>query len=267
MIPHFTALGAGPTILMLHGSAGGHSMFAPQLESLAHAGYRAVAWDMPGYGHSAPVEPYQFKGLAERCASLIEALMQPLGGGAVVLMGHEIGSLVALELALRRPHLVSRLILSGNCPGLQHAESAARATRAQDYLQQRLAPLDAGLTMGDLGERLIPQLIGPGALPEGVQLATRCMAQVNAIVYRRALEALVLFDRAADLARIGAPTLLVEGAFDAWAPAPAQQAMAQALPGSVSQVMPGIGHWPNLEAPEEFDALVLDFLAAARRLH
>ncbi len=74
-IPTFTTLGCGPTILMLHGIGGGHLAFAPQVETYASAGYRAVAWDMPGYGHSAPIEPYTFKGLAEACIRLIEALM------------------------------------------------------------------------------------------------------------------------------------------------------------------------------------------------
>ena len=49
-VPAFTVLGGGPTVLMLHGIGGGHLAFAPQVETLASAGYRAVAWDMPGYG-------------------------------------------------------------------------------------------------------------------------------------------------------------------------------------------------------------------------
>jgi 3-oxoadipate enol-lactonase len=52
---------------MLHGIGGGHLAFAPQVETLASLGYRAVAWDMPGYGRSAPIEPYTFKGLAQSC--------------------------------------------------------------------------------------------------------------------------------------------------------------------------------------------------------
>ena len=72
--PNFTALGGGPTVVLLHGIGGGHLAFAPQVETLASNGYRAVAWDMPGYGHSAPIEPYTFKGLAQSCIQLIETL-------------------------------------------------------------------------------------------------------------------------------------------------------------------------------------------------
>ena len=65
-LPKFMTLGSGPTVLMLHGIGGGHRAFAPQVETLASLGYRAVAWDMPGYGRSAPIEPYGFKGLVFR---------------------------------------------------------------------------------------------------------------------------------------------------------------------------------------------------------
>ena len=57
VLPTFTTLGSGPTVLMLHDADGDHLTFAPQVETLASTGYRAVAWDMPGYGHSPPIEP------------------------------------------------------------------------------------------------------------------------------------------------------------------------------------------------------------------
>eukprot|EP01034_Spumella_vulgaris_P014626 gene14626-18686_t len=72
---------------MLHGIGGGHLAFAPQVETLASQGYRAVAWDMPGYGRSPPIEPYTFKGLAQSCVTLIESLQ----GGPVTLLGHSMG--------------------------------------------------------------------------------------------------------------------------------------------------------------------------------
>jgi pimeloyl-ACP methyl ester carboxylesterase len=111
-IPAFTTLGAGATVLMLHGIGGGHLAFAPQVETLASQGYRAVAWDMPGYGHSAPIEPYTFMGLAQSCIRLIESLQC----GTVVLVGHSMGGMVAQEVVARRPELVNRLVLCGTSP-------------------------------------------------------------------------------------------------------------------------------------------------------
>src|SRR5450830_1852088 len=98
-LPAFTTLVAGPTVLMLHDVLGGHLTFAPRVESLAAAGYRAVAWDMPGYGRSAPVQPCYVTGLVQCCIDLIDARE----AGSVVLVGQGLGGMVAQEVVARRP--------------------------------------------------------------------------------------------------------------------------------------------------------------------
>ena len=251
---------------MLHGIGGGHRAFAPQVETFASLGYRAVAWDMPGYGHSAPIDPYTFKGLAQSCITLIESLVHGKRPGSVILLGHSMGAMVAQEVVARRPELVNRLILCGTSPSFGKPDGDWQ----RDFIAQRTAPLDAGQTMAQLAEVLVPQMIGPGSLPEGVALATHCMAGVNPPTYRKALEALVTFDRRAALALIQVPTLLVAGEFDKNAPPAVMQKMAARIAGSRYAELPGIGHLMNLEAPDEFDALVLGFLAdteaASRRV-
>ena len=253
MIPAFTVLGAGPTVVMLHDVGGNHLAFAPQVETLASSGYRAVAWDMPGYGHSAPIEPYNFKGLAQSCITLIEGLRC----GAVTLLGHSMGGMVAQEVVARRPELVNKLILCGTSASFGEPDG----DRQRQYVAQLTAPLDAGKTMADLADVLVPQMIGPGSLPEGVRLATHCMSQVPPSTYRRALEALVTFDRRANLPRIHVPTLVLAGEHDRSAPPAEMKKMADAIPRSTFLEMRGVGHLQNLEAPDDFDGLVLNFLA------
>lgn len=257
-VPAFTSLGAGPTVLMLHGIGGGHLAFAPQVETLASSGYRAVAWDMPGYGHSAPIEPYTFKGLAQSCINLIEGLQC----GDVTLLGHSMGGMVAQEVMARRPELVNKLVLCGTSPSFGKPDGDWQ----RQFIEQRTAPLDAGKSMADLAEVLVPQMVGPGSLPEGVRLATLCMGQVPASTYRRALEALVTFDRRANLMQIRVPTLLVAGEHDRNAPPAVMKKMADAIPNSTYIEMRGIGHLQNLEAPDDFDGLLLNFLALPREL-
>lgn len=265
-IPNFTVLGAGPTVVMLHGMDGGHLAFAPQVETLASSGYRAVAWDMPGYGRSAPIEPYTFKGLAQSCITLIEALLageEPLEDeehghrGGVALLGHGMGGMVAQEVVARRPELVNKLILCGTLSAFGQRDDNWQ----REFIAERMAPLGAGESMADLADILVPQMIGPGALPEGVRLATHCMSQVPASTYRRALEALATFDRHANLPQIRVPALLLAGEHDRNAPAAAMRQMADAIPHGTFLEMRGVGHLQNLEAPEDFDALVLNFLA------
>ena len=256
-LPAFSTLGCGPTVLMLHDADGGHVTFAPQVETLASAGYRAMAWDMPGYGHSAPVEPYTFKALAQRCLALIDALQC----GPVTLVGHGMGAMVALEVALRSPARVSGLVLCAGGPVLD-------AAAVQAWVAPRLQALETGIGMDGLAQIVVPRCIGTGALPEGVRLAGHALAQVYPGAYRRALQALPTFDRgAAALAGLAMPTLLVAGGQDRCTPPVALQALAQVLPDAAMVLLPHVGHWPQLEDPEGFDGALLDFLARRRTLH
>jgi len=98
------------------------------------------------------------------------------------------------------------------------------------------------------------------ALSEGVMLARHCMAQASPVTYRHALQAQATFDRDAALSHIHVPTLLIRGEHDPLASVAAMERMAQRIHGSRWVQMPGVGHWPQLESPEAFEALLLDFL-------
>jgi 3-oxoadipate enol-lactonase len=92
------------------------------------------------------------------------------------------------------------------------------------------------------------------------------MGLVPAATYRRALECIVTFDRQRNLGDIHVPTLLLAGDHDRDAPPALMKKMADAIPGSTCHVMKGIGQLQNLEAPDDFDGLLLNFLALPDRL-
>ena len=145
---------------------------------------------------------------------------------------------------------------------------------APAFARQRLGWLDALPTpaaggaddapMPALARRHLAELTAPGALPAGLRLAAHCMGEVHAASYRRVLQAAEAFDRRAALPALAVPTLVLAGAHDRLTPPDSQRALARALPMAQLQTLP-VGHWPNLEAPDDFDALVLGFLAATPR--
>lgn len=256
-LPTYSSLGHGPLVVLLHGAGGGFRSFAPQVETLASLGFRAVAWDMPGYGVSPPIEPYGFKGLAERAIALIEALTPQGAPEPVALVGHGLGGMVAQELALRRPELVRRLVLLATAAAVQAGDAYHRhAAHCLDLLSE-------GRDMPAIAQALMPQLVSQRALPAGLALAQHCLAQVHPATWRRALQALQGFDRRAALEHIHVPTLVVAGADDRVTPPATLQSLAAAIGGAHCATLPDAGHLPHLEQPDAFDELLLDFLRPA----
>lgn len=105
---HYTDEGSGPTIVLIHGLGGQLRNFArPLVERLALSN-RVIAIDRPGSGYSTVSGVYpDLRGQASMVASLIEAL----GAGRVVLVGHSLGGALSLALAMDRPDLVRGLAL------------------------------------------------------------------------------------------------------------------------------------------------------------
>lgn len=253
-LPAHISRGEGQVaVFLLHGIGGGKSGWPWQLEALARAGYHAVAWDMPGYGQSDPVAPYTL----ERLAVALERLIEHVGAPRNILLGHSMGGMVAQEACALFPQRVHGLILSGTSPAFGRPDGAWQ----QEFLRQRLRPLDEGQRLPDLAPGLVAGIVAPGADPAGVALAIEVMSAVPAATYRAALAALVQFDRRASLPAIGVPTLVLAGEHDGNAPPAVMQKMAERIPGARYQCLPGAGHLASMERPRLFNEAVLRFLA------
>ena len=256
-LPDYVEQGRGAdTLVFLHGLGGGHAAWEDQLPYFAARGYRAVAWDQPGYGTSPPVEPYD---LQQVSAALLQ-LLDHLGGAPVVLVGHSMGGFIAQEAYARFPDRIRALALCFT--------SAAFGGTGGDFQRQfvsaRLAPLDRGDTMADIAARLMPTMRGGRSRPDGLARAERIMAGVPPDTYRRAVALLTTFDRRALLPQIAVPALLLAGSEDRTAPAPVMERMAQRIAGSEFVVLEGCGHLGPMDQPDEFNHALEGFLARHR---
>src|SRR5437762_4982048 len=200
IVPHFNERGEGDTALVfLHGVGGGKEIWQPQLDFFAAEGYRAVAWDMPGYGASPMLPHYSFATFAAALAQVLDKLR----AARVVLIGHSMGGMVALEAAARYPHRLAGLVLACTSPAFGKKENAWQ----QAFIRARTRPLDEGKTMLDLARALMPTLLGLQPDPHARKLAIGVMSRVPPNTYRAALAALVNFDRRDALPNIHVPTL------------------------------------------------------------
>ena len=243
--------GSGNPVIFLHGVGGGAASWKFQLDHFGRT-RRAIAWDMPGYGGSKLLETTTFPALADA----LKRMMDHLGLEKADIVGHSIGGMVAQEFIAAHPERVRKLVLSATSPAFGSPDGDFQ----KKFVAARLGPLDAGKTMADVAEEVVPELIGDDADPDGVALARQCMSRVPNETYRATMQCLVTFDRRDTLKQIAVPTLMLAGEKDSNAPAPMMERMAARVPGARYVCLEGAGHLANMECPARFDAAVEEFL-------
>jgi len=263
-LPAYEEQGRGDTaVLLLHGVGGGAAIWSDTASgtarAIAGAGYRAVAVDLPGYGASAAMGSPDLQTMV----GAVRALIRHLGAQRTVLLGHSMGGMVAQELLARDPAGVHGLVLACTSASFGRADGAWQA----QFVADRLAPLEAGLGMAGMAERLVPGLVSPGAPVAALRIAADIMARVPEDSYRTALRAIAGFDRRDALAAIAVPTLLLAAEHDRTAPPELMQRMAARIPGAESLCLGSAGHIANVEQPLAFNDAVLSFLQRHFQAH
>ena len=247
--------GAGPSLVLLHGYVGdGPTTWRRQIEALSDD-FAVVAWDAPGAGRSSdPPERFGLAGYADCLAGFVEAL----GLQAPHIVGLSFGGVVALELYRRYPAIPSSLVLASAYAGWAGSlptEVAERRLRQALTLSNRSPDEFVGALLPTMFSTRTPREtvdeFGASMLafhPPGF----RAMARASAESVRDVL------------AHIKAPTLLVYGDADVRAPLTVAEDLHAAISGSRLVVLPDTGHVCNVEAPEEFNSAVREFLRNAR---
>lgn len=249
-LPDFTKVGTGPvTVFLLHGGYGGKEYWAPVIPRLVAAGLRVVAWDAPGYGVSALPQPFTLEIAAAACVRLIEAM----GTGCNIVLGHSMGGLIAPKVHQLRPDLVQGVVLSATVGSFGHLD---RETQ-ESFIAERVAPLDKGLKLSEAASALVRSMMGPEAAGEDVDTVVRVVAGTPTDTFRAAIRAIVEYDAEAALT---APTLVIAGSVDPIGRPEDMKTLAAHLPDARYHCIDGAGHYAWAEKPAEFDAHLIGFV-------
>jgi 3-oxoadipate enol-lactonase len=249
---------SGPSpipVVFLQGIVGAARLWEPQVAGFRAAGYEPVALDLPGYGARSPVDEMSFDMLAADVEAAVDArkLDRP------VIVGQSFGGMIAQTALRRRPGGYRAAVLSGTSPAFGNPSGDFQ----KKFVADRVGPLDRGKTMADIAPGTAEQVMGPRADARSRALFVEVMGAVSPRTYRAAVQCLVGFDERANLGHIQVPVLCIVGEFDRNAPAPMMERMAGKIPGAKYICLPGLGHMPNLEAPQVYNAAILDFLREA----
>src|SRR5579859_3647322 len=141
-----------PTVVFIHGAANDHSVWSLQSRYYAYHGWNALAVDLPGHGRSTGPA---CKSIGSLSAWLIRFLdMASVGNAALV--GHSMGSLVALETAACHPQRIRKLAMIGTSVPIQVSEPLLNASKANDHLAYEMINVYAHSNTAQLGGNRAP---------------------------------------------------------------------------------------------------------------
>lgn len=237
--------GGGPAVILLHAATGSSRVWDAQFSAFAAAGYRAIAFDRRGWGRTEETSA----GPAGTAADDLLALLDQLHLGRVHVVGTAAGGFVALDFALSYPQRVRSLVVANSIGAVEDA----------DYVEmgRRLRPPEFASLPPEFRE------VGPAyraSNPEGTARWVELEKISRPPGPRAAPQPLRNRITFALLETIQAPTLLLTGGADLYAPPPILPLFAARIKGAETFVIPEAGHSAYWEQPETFNRAVLQFI-------
>lgn len=228
-----------PTIVFIHGGGADHTVWALQTRYFAHRGQNVLAIDLPGHGRTDGPALTTIAAMADWVVALLDAL----DVDDAALVGHSMGSLVALDTAMRHGARVRAIALLGTALPMAVADPLLEAAKADDadafdmvtiWGHSRSGQIGGnpapGLWMTGDGRRLLERS-GPGVLHGDLKACNDYAASDTA------------------LAKIACPALVVIAAKDLMTPRAGAEAVAGAIPNARTVVLPDCGHMMMAERP------------------
>ena len=249
---------AGPPMIFAHGFGCDQHMWrfvAPAFE----ATHRVVLFDHVGAGGSDPsaydtVRHSRLEGYAQDVVEILDAL----GTGPAVFVGHSVSAMIGVLAARDRPDLFERLVLVGPSPRYVD-DGDYRGGFSQEEIEELLDTMDDNYL--GWSAHLAPVIMGRPDRPELGEELTDSFCRSDPHIARRFARTTFLSDNRADLPDVRTPALVVQCREDVIAPPEVGAYVHARLPVSEMVLLDAVGHCPNLSAPEELVTAMKSYLA------
>jgi pimeloyl-ACP methyl ester carboxylesterase len=240
---YYESSGEGYPLVFTHGFSASHLMWKPQ-QPLTN-NYRLITYDSRGHGESdSPSSADQYS--ADICVEDLYQLTKVFNIKKAVFGGLSMGGYLSLRFYLKHPELVSALIVMDTGPGYRNPTRMIEWNASQEEVAQRLEKdginvLAIQSQSGGRGEISLKQ--NPFGL---AHMSRKVVAQHDSLVIE-------------NLDKIKVPTLVLVGEKDT-AFLQAADYMTNTIPGARKFIIPNAGHAANIDNPQFFNKMILDFL-------
>ena len=242
--------GEGRDLVLLHSLLADRFAFDPVLPRLA-AKHRVTLFNLPGFHGSQPA----MLALMDAYLAVIEDGFDEFGiAKDAVLIGNGFGGTVALAFGLAHPERISKLVISDAAAAFPPEGREAFAVMAQKVA-------DGGL--GSIAEIAAKRVFSPAYLaahPEKIEERKKVLMGIDPKAFQAACRILQETDLMPLLHHMKVPTLVVCGEFDQATPPALAKQIVEKIPDAKYVELPGCGHCPPLEQPDQFIAAIKDFV-------
>jgi 3-oxoadipate enol-lactonase len=247
----FETAGSGPALLCLHG-VGGCAQWFKGLAIRLQNRFQVVTLDLPGTGMNRDaLSPFSI----ERCADILAEYIETHHSEPISVLGHSLGTLIALRLVALIPHRLNTLLFAGGLPEVTPATRQRLTERRERILRQGMIGLGWQVAMGNFSKKSLTEN------PESLAMFAAVWESQSQMAYTEGIDALLAASAFDQVSLAKLPCLIVRGDEDTYAPLAASLDFLKSLPGPIRYVeLEKCAHMAFLESPLAFSAAVRDFL-------
>jgi 3-oxoadipate enol-lactonase len=255
---HYDLIGddGTPVVCMVHAMMADGSMWSEQVLPLLEAGFRVLRVDLPGHGGS---QAHSTPSSAKDLANGIVALLSELGIESVHYCGLSVGGIVGQAMAIHHPHRIASLFLADT--------AAASPPGARDMWAKRVKLVQDAGSLAPLADVTMDRVVTPafkeknGVLWSGLRNTILATPPIGLADCAHAIEE---FDFTPLLPKVRIPTMVVCGDGDPATPPAEGKRIASLIPRAKYAEILNTRHYPNVEQPQQFNGILIEWLKSQR---
>jgi 4,5:9,10-diseco-3-hydroxy-5,9,17-trioxoandrosta-1(10),2-diene-4-oate hydrolase len=252
---HYHEAGSGPAVLFLHGSgpgASGWSNFRHNFPVFAEAGFRTLVPDTLGYGYSSKPDGIDYT--LDFLVGAVERFLAAVGVERCAVVGNSHGGAMSIQLALRRPDLVERLVLMAP-GGLEEREVYMKMDGIRTMVKAFMDP--AGISRDSMRKVFEKQLFDPSLVTDELLDERVSIAELQP---KRVLTSMQVPNLAGELPKLECPIFALWGVNDRFCPMSGAITIATSCKHTRVLLLSHCGHWVMVEKRALFNDACVRFL-------